>query len=211
METSQAVLSSLFPSTSTNSSQNEISSDFNPEASADQLVIATIPTSSDSVDLNFQDLYKSLSITSKQIVDKLNEYLKADLPDGVQSLKPQDVTPEATADRIVSGATAFFDVFAKQNSDLSSEELLNKFLETIKSGISKGYDDASSILQGLGAFDVEGVKDGVEKTKSLIDEKLKAYEAQKRVELGIDKLPDVVAQQTQTAILTQAGALSIKV
>ena len=211
METSQAVLNSLFPAANSNANQPDANYEVSAEASADQLVISTIPNSSDSVDLNFQDLYKSLSITSKQIVDKLNEYLKAQLPDGVQSLKPQDVTPEATADRIVSGATAFFDVFAKQNSDLSGEELLNKFLETIKSGISKGYDDATGILQGLGAFDVEGVKDGVEKTKSLIDEKLKAYEAQKRVELGIDKLPDVVAQQTQAAILSQAGALSIKV
>lgn len=207
METSQTILSSLAPTANTSALQSEP----NAEASADQLVISTIPSATDSIDLNFQDLYKSLSITSKQIVDKLNEYLKADLPDGVQSLKPEDVTPEATADRIVSGATAFFDVFAKQNSDLSGEELLNKFLETIKAGISKGYDDATGILQDLGAFDVEGVKDGVEKTKSLIDEKLKAYEAQKRVELGIDKAPEVVAQQTQSAILAQAGALSIKV
>lgn len=206
METSQAVLSTILPSSTSTSIQTEPSA----QASADQLVLSAIPTSSDSVNLNFQDLYKSLSITSKQIVDKLNEYLKADLPDGVQSLKPEDVTPEATADRIVSGATAFFDVFAKQNSDLSGEELLNKFLETIKSGISQGYNDASGILEGLGAFDVEGVKSGIEKTKSLIDEKLKAYETQKRIDLGIDKpVEGSVAQQTQSSILAQAAGISI--
>src|SRR2546423_1800378 len=53
----------------------------------------------------FQGLYDSLSLTGKQIVDKINEQLKISLPNGVQSLNPADVTPQATADRIVTGVT----------------------------------------------------------------------------------------------------------
>lgn len=162
----------------------------NPFQTADSLVIASslVPANSDAVDtssVSFEDLYKGLSITAQKLVDKLNELLKDKLPNGIQSLKPEDVTSDATAENIVNGATAFYDVFAKQNPNLEGEDLLNKFLETIKSGIQQGYDDAYQTLDGLGAFQFDGVKSSVEETKVLIEEKLKAFEDFKRQELGL--------------------------
>ena len=175
---------------------------------ADTLVIeSSLGDQSGSVsDANFEDLYKSLSVTAKKVVDKINELLKAKLPNGVQSLKPEDVTPDATAERIVQGATSYFDVFAKQNPNLEGVELLNKFLDTIKGGIESGYGDAVSTLEGLGAFEFDGVKSGVEKTKALIGEKLAAWEAFKRKELGIDPAQEPIANQVGSEILGQAGA-----
>lgn len=167
----------------------------------------------DSVSLDFQELYKSLSVTARKVIDKLNELLKNDLPNGIQSLNPADVTAEATADRIVRGATAFFDAFAKQNPNLAGEELLNKFMDTIRGGIQSGYDDAYSTLEGLGAFEFEGVREGVEQTRTLIDGKLASFEKAKRKELGLDSddAQATVSGETKNSLIAQAGggALSI--
>ncbi|MCC6954781.1 MAG: DUF5610 domain-containing protein [Deltaproteobacteria bacterium] len=138
----------------------------------------------DSVGTSINDLPKSLAITAKEIVDKINEKLGIALPGGIQSLKPEDVTPEATAARIVQGVVGFYDIFAKQNPNLASGELLNKFLETVKGGIDEGYADAISILEGLNAFQFDGVREGVEKTRTLIDEKLEAFRKAKLEEYG---------------------------
>jgi hypothetical protein len=167
---------------------------------------------SDSSSASIDDLYKGLSISADKIIEKLNELLKKDLPDGIQSLKPEEVTPEATADRIVTGVTGFFEVFAKQNSDLSPEALLEKFMSEVRKGVDAGYDDASQILDNLGAFQFDGVKDGIEKTKGLIEEKLKAFETQKRQDLGLDPKVDAqaVADVTKGEILKQAGAASLR-
>ena len=145
---------------------------------------------SDSSSVNFQDLYKSLTITAKEIVDKINEKLGASLPDGVQSLKPEDVTPEATADRIVKGVVGLYSIYAKQNKGLEGEDLLISFIDTVKSGIDSGYSDAIGILENLGAFQYDGVREGLAKTRSLIDEKLAKFETEKRSELGLAPAKD---------------------
>lgn len=182
---------------------------------ADLLIVQqTLGASSneDTSTASIDDLYKGLSISAQKIVDKLNELLKAQLPDGIQSLKPEEVTPEATADRIVTGATGFFETFAKQNPDLSPEELISKFMSEVRKGVESGYGDAAKTLEELGAFEFDGVKDGIEKTKSLIEEKLKAFEAQKRQDLGLDPKVDAdsVAAVTKNEILKQAGASTLR-
>lgn len=177
------------------------------------LIAGAAKRNEDKVDVSFQDLYKALSLSAKQIVDKINALLGNKLPDGVQSLKPEDVTPEATAERIVKGSTAFFDIFAKQNPNLSGEELLNRFMDTIRGGIAQGYGEAFRILEGLGAFEYEGVKKGVEETKRLIDEKLAAYETSMREKLGLQPLPDLDGQVADVAsreIVASAGRLSVQ-
>lgn len=168
----------------------------------------------DKVDFDLSAAYKSLSITADKIVRKLNEMLAEKLPDGLQSLKPAETTPEATAERIVRGATAFFGLYQKQNPDLQGEELLNGFLNTIKGGIDQGYGDAFSTLEGLGAFEIEGVQEGVEQTRKLIDEKLVVYESEMRKRLGLDPIDikEGVAQSVFneiTAAAKSSGSLAI--
>jgi len=171
----------------------------------------------DIVQVNFKDLYKSLSITAKEIIDKLNELLKADLPNGLQSLKPADVTSEKTADRIVKQVTAFFGLYAKQNPDLEGEDLVNGFMDTIRGGVQKGYDEAFEILEGLGALGFEGVLAGVERTKELIDEKLGRFEQELRRSLGLEAAePEIITQDSAAdpfgrALLAQAGGGILKV
>lgn len=161
----------------------------------------------DSVDTSLSQLYQGLTTTAKSIVDKINDLLKSKVPNGVQSLDPQEVTPEATADRIVKSISGLFDAFAKSNSDLSSQDLLTKFMDAVRSGVKTGYDDAFKTLKDLGAFDFNGVQDGVEKTRSLLDTKLDALEDDLKQKLGITPAQDASADATKTAILAQAGGL----
>jgi len=162
----------------------------------------------DQLTLSLGDATKGISVTAQEILEKLNALLKEKLPDGIQSLRPEDTTPEATATRIVQGVTAFYSAFAKQNPNLSGEELLNKFMETIKGGVQAGYDDAVSTLEELGAFSFDGVKPGIEETKRLIDEKLAAFEQAKRKELGLDQAVDTssVSDIVSSNLVAAAGS-----
>ncbi len=173
---------------------NRESPHFSPEIkSRDSIIIESLNkgrrhNQAAEVDVSVGNLPKALTITASEILDKLNEILEKRGAGNIQSLKPENHTPEATADRIVRGATAFFGVFAEQNPELEGEELLNAFMETIRSGIDEGYNDAFKTLEGLGAFQIDGVQSGVEKTRELIDEKLLLFEESKRKELGLDPI-----------------------
>ena len=161
----------------------------------------------DTLDIGSSYLYKGLSESAKEIVLKINELLKSKLPDGLESLKPEDVTAEATAQRIVSGVTGLFEVYKEQHPELEGEELLSQFMSTIRSGVSAGYNDAFQTLEGLGAFSFDGVKQGIETTKSLIEEGLKAWEAQKKEELGITTDPVALeaGKIAETQLLNKAS------
>ncbi len=132
----------------------------------------------DTLNINMGDVYKSLTILGQEIVSKLDELLAEDLPNGIASLDPEEQTAEKTADRIVAGVTGLLPAFARQNSDLEGEELINKFMDTIKGGIEEGYQSAMGILGDLGAFEFEGVESNIEKTMSLVDEKLNSFKEQ---------------------------------
>lgn len=186
----------------------------NPAADADSLVLSALDDGSSSgdaasVSLDFGSIYKSLSVGTKELIDKINAALGNSLPGGVQSLKPEDVTPDATATKIVQGIAGLFDTFAKQNPDLSAEDLLSKFMEQARKGVEQGFGDAVSTLDNLGAFQFDGVRGGIDQTKQLIEEKLKAFEAQKRKELGLDPAAGDVstqtAQTTKSSVLAQSG------
>ena len=179
----------------------------NSNLDADALIIESInEKDEDSVNVSFADLYKSLSVEARKIIDALNAELKTELPDGIQSLSPEQVTPDATASRIVQGITALFDIYAKQNPNLAPEELLSSFMEQARKGVDQGYGDALHTLEGLGAFEFDGVLEGVQKTKELIEAKFVAYEAQKRKELGLDVAAEQVAEEVTPELLKQAGS-----
>jgi len=85
-----------------------------------------------------------------------------------------DVSPEATAARIVSLATGFYHAFQQQNPDMASEESLDKFMTVISGGIDKGFKDARDILESLSVLDGEIVTD-IDSTYDLVQEGLKHF------------------------------------
>ena len=155
----------------------------------------------DVVDVSLKDVYKSLTVLAQQVLDKLQEILGDELPDGISSLKPEDHTPEKTAQNIVDGATALFGVFAKQNSNLQGEDLLDAFMKTIRGGIDTGYGQADKILGDIGAYDIDGVRSGIDETKKLVEEKLKAFEDNYRKQNGL--VTDTGTDTTKPASTTQ--------
>ena len=59
----------------------------------------------------------------------------------------------------------------------------------------------------MGAFKFEGVREGIEKTKALIEEKLQAYEAFKGKELGLASAQAQTASGAKSELLAQSAKL----
>ena len=88
-----------------------------------------------------------------------------------------DVSPEATAQRIVEGSTAFFNAFKEQNSELSEEDALNEFLNVISSGIDKGFEEARDILDSLSVLEGD-IATNVDLTYGLVQQGLTNFKEQ---------------------------------
>jgi len=85
-----------------------------------------------------------------------------------------DVSPEATADRIVGFALGLKGVFARQNEDLSPEQMMSRFESEIRRGIGDGFGHARGVLQGLELLEGD-VEENVDATWDLVQQKLDGY------------------------------------
>ena len=199
----EAVSNSLSPASSINFSYQKTSFQYQ------SLVInATLVDSkeTDTVSFNSSELNRALGLTADEIVAKLNEQLKGVLPNGLASVKPEDATPEATADRIVKAITGLFDVFSKSQSGDDDGKKLEEFMKQARAGVEQGYSEAYELLQGLGAFQFEGVEDGVKQTKALIEKKLAEFENTQREKLGIGgAVENSTSNLVSRGITTQGG------
>lgn len=122
---------------------------------------------------------ESLSLILNTALDKINELLAPEL--GENSIQQAvdsglDVSPDATAQRIVSMSTAFFESFKAQHQGEEESAVLQNFMQTIGSGIQQGFDEGRSILEGLNVLEGDVASD-IDKTFALVQEKLSAFEA----------------------------------
>lgn len=114
------------------------------------------------------------SLLLKTALEGINEALKAL---GVDKTIEQstdeglDVSPEATADRIVAFSTNFFPLYLKQNPEMEEQEALSKFIEVIGGGIEQGFSEAKEVLTGLNVLEGE-VASNIEKTYELVQQGL---------------------------------------
>lgn len=116
--------------------------------------------------LSFSAGNEPMALLYKAAVDAINERLAADFgPDAIQQAVDSglDVSPEATAGRIVSMSTAFFPAYQQQHPELDYEEQLDGFLSIISSGIDQGFAEARDILDGLQVLAGE-IADNIDKT-----------------------------------------------
>lgn len=155
----------------------------------------------DKVDVSVKDIYKSLTVLAQSVLDKLQEILGDQLPEGIQGLRPEDHTAEKTAQRIVDGTTALLGVFSRQHPDLQGNELITEFMKTIRGGIDQGYSEAEGILGDIGAFDIDGVRSGIDETKKLVEEKLKAFEDNYRKQNGLAEASPEPAESPETPVV----------
>ena len=198
-------------------SGNSLSPSFTqPTSSLEETIIADIrldtatpSIADDSVEIGGDFVTNSISVLAQKVLDKLNELFGKDIPGGIYNLKPEDHTPEKTAQRIVDGVTGLFAAFAKQNGDLEGEELLTAFMDTIRGGIQDGYGQAEAILGDVGAFDVAGVREGIDETKRLVEEKLKAFEENYRKQLRGEPTASAAASTSASELVANGAATTV--
>ena len=120
-----------------------------------------------------------LSLILNTAIDKINELLAPELGENaIQQAVDSglDVSPDATAQRIVSMSTAFFESFKAQHEGEEESAVLQNFLDTIGSGIDQGFDEGREILRGLSVLEGDIASD-IDETYTLVQEKLSAFEA----------------------------------
>ena len=120
---------------------------------------------------------ESLALLYKTAIEGINEFLAPELgPNAIQNIYESglDVSPEATADRIVSMSTAFFSSYQQQHLELSDEQAASKFAEIIGGGIEKGFSEAREILEGLKVLEGD-IASNIDTTFDLVQKGLNAF------------------------------------
>ena len=111
---------------------------------------------------------ESQALLFRTAIEGINEALAPTLgPDAIQNAMGQDNSAEATAGRIVSMSTAFFDAYAARRPEDDPETVLRDFMDVIRGGFEKGFGEARDILSGLGVFN-GAVEADVTKTRELV-------------------------------------------
>jgi hypothetical protein len=98
-----------------------------------------------------------------------------------------DISPEATAERIVALSTGLFPLFQEQHPELGPQEQLDRFVEIISGGIAKGFEEARAVLDGLKVLEGD-IATNIDRTFDLVQEGLDAFRA--RYGTGSDRLSD---------------------
>jgi hypothetical protein len=130
-----------------------------------------------SYEMSLETGNQPLTLVYKAALENINAELKAEFgDDALQKAYDEgiDVSPEATADRIVKFGTAFFEQYRANHSELSDEEAMGQFVQLIGGGIDKGFSEAKEILKGLQVLE-GGIADNIDKTYELVQAGLKAF------------------------------------
>jgi hypothetical protein len=133
----------------------------------------------ESTQVNIGAKDQSLALLLNTAIDKINELLAPTLgEDAIQKAADSgmDISPEATAERIVSLSTAFYNAFKEQNSEDEESVVLQKFMDTIGKGIDQGFQEARDILEGLKVLEGD-IASNIDQTYTLVQDKLAAFEA----------------------------------
>ena len=121
-----------------------------------------------SLDVSISAGNEPLALLYRSAIDSLNEILKADLGENaIQNAMSQDNTPEGTAGRIVSLSTGFYEAYQLQHPGEDPAAVLQNFMDTIRSGFEKGYQEAVDILKSLQVFEGDIAAD-IQKTYELV-------------------------------------------
>lgn len=123
-----------------------------------------------SLDVSIKAGDDSMALLYRTAIDHINELLAPEFgPDALQAAMQQDNSAEATAGRILSAATGFFDAYAARYPDKDAETVLRDFVDLVRGGFEKGYGEAHEILKGLGVLgEGSDVAAGIQKTFDLV-------------------------------------------
>jgi hypothetical protein len=128
-------------------------------------------------DVSISTKNEPLALIYKAAIEGINKELETELGENaIQNAYESgvDVSPEATADRILKFSIGLFPLYQQQNPELSEQEQAEKFVEIVGGGVDTGFSEARVILDGLGVLEGE-IADNIDKTYSLIQEGFAAF------------------------------------
>jgi len=131
-----------------------------------------------SMDVSLSAGNQPMVLLFKTAIEGVNKALEGQLgPNAIQHAYEDglDVSPQATADRIVQMSTAFFDRYQASHPDLSTEDALSSFTKVISGGIDKGFKDARDILEGLNVLKEGNIAGNIDATYDLVQKGLQAF------------------------------------
>ncbi len=161
-----------------------------------------------SMDVSIKAGDDSMALLYRTAIDHINELLAPEFgPDALQAAMQQDNSAEATAGRILSAATGFFDAYAARYPDKDAETVLRDFVDLVRGGFEKGYGEAHEILKGLGVLG-EGseVAAGIQKTFDLVQKGFDDFLATKLAALQPKDDTQAPADDANAAPPPQAAA-----
>lgn len=126
---------------------------------------------------SFQATNKALQLAYQTAIDNINKAVEETLGENALQRgleEGMDISPEATAGRIVSGAMGMLPAYREQHPELSSEESLSSFKEIIMGGVKQGFDEARDILKSLAVLQGE-IAENIDKTFDLVESGIGEY------------------------------------
>lgn len=121
-----------------------------------------------SIEVSIRSGDQSQALLLRSAIEGIDEALAPTLgPQAIQNSMDQDRSAEATAGRIVSMSTAFFEAYAARRQDDAPATVLRDFIDVIRGGFESGFGEAREILEGLGVFK-GAVEADVMKTRELV-------------------------------------------
>ena len=127
--------------------------------------------------VNLQAGNESLALFYTAAIDAINEKLAPSLGENALQRgidEGLDVSPQATADRIVSLTTAMFSRYQDSNPELSFSAQVERFVEVISAGIEQGFNEARDILDGLNVLEGD-IATNIDATYALVQQGLEAF------------------------------------
>lgn len=127
-----------------------------------------------SMEVSLSSGNNSLALLYRSVVDEINTLLEDDLgPDSIQKAYDTklDVSPEATAERIVSLSANFFSGYQSIHSEMDYETQVRSFVDVISGGIDQGFSEARDILDGMQVLEGD-IATNIDTTYDLVQEKL---------------------------------------
>jgi len=137
-----------------------------------------------SADISIKAGDQSQSLLFRAAIEHINKLLAPELgADAIQGKSSDDNSPEATAQRIVSLSTAFYDSYAAQHPEKDPAQLAKDFVGLIRGGFEQGFKEAKDVLQGLKVFGGD-IESGITKTHDLVNKGYDDFLASKLEALG---------------------------
>jgi len=128
-------------------------------------------------DVSISTKNEPLALVYKAAIEGINKELETELgEDAIEKGYESglDVSPEATAERILSFSIGLFPLYQQQHPQLSEQEQADKFVSIISGGIDTGFSEAREILDGLGVLEGE-IAENIDKTYDIIQDGLATF------------------------------------